>query len=68
MKRAKLTYYCPECDTTVEKFVEFEGSQLSMSTVEQSIPCDRTKNCRKMKLTKLGLPDNIKDNRQKLLG
>lgn len=68
MKRAKLIYYCSECDTTVEKFVEFNGDQLPLSSIEQELLCTRMKNCHKMKLTKIGLPDNITDSQTRLLG
>ena len=68
MKRAKLIYYCSECDTTVEKLFEFNGDQLPLSSIHQTIVCNTTKNCREMKLTKVGLPDNIKDSRAQLLG
>lgn len=68
MKRAKLIYYCSECDTTVEKFLEFNGEQLPMSSIEQELLCTRTKKCHIMKLTKIGLPDNISDNQRRLLG
>jgi hypothetical protein len=68
MKRAKLVYYCSECDTTIEKFIEFDGDQLPLSSIEKELTCKRTKKCVEMKLTKLGLPDNIKDNQQRLLG
>lgn len=68
MKRAKLVYYCSECDTTVEKFIEFDGDQLPFSHIAKELICKRTEKCVEMKLTKLGLPDNIKDNQQRLLG
>lgn len=68
MKRAKLIYYCSECDTTVEKFIEFDGDQLPLSSVEKELVCNRTKKCTEMRLTKLGLPDNITNNQRRLLG
>lgn len=68
MKRAKLVYYCSECDTTVEKFIEFRGDSLPFSSVEKELKCNRTDHCREMRLTKIGLPDSIRDNRTPLLG
>lgn len=69
MKRVKLIYYCSDCDTTVEKLFEFNGDQLPMSSIEQTIGCCRTKRCKEMKLTKVGLPDNVKNGGQsRLLG
>lgn len=69
MKRAKLIYYCDGCDTTLEKFIEFNSDQLPMLSIKQTLLCCKTRRCKEMKLIKLGLPDSIKNGGQsRLLG